>query len=123
LRGEVAARVRAIVRAECQKARVDILPGHSSPEPVHGMLASPPHVTSRRLLQRLQGQSSYRLLAELPHLRQRVWGRHVWARGSCCRSSGNVTDEVIKASMAPQSHESDAVFRMAGEASPSGDPP
>ena len=87
------------------------------------MLASPPHVTSRRLLQRLQGQSSYRLLAELPHLRQRVWGRHVWARGSCCRSSGNVTDEVIKASMAPQSHESDAVFRMAGEASPSGDPP
>src|SRR2546428_12742462 len=30
LRGEVAERVRAIVREECQKARVDILKGHIS---------------------------------------------------------------------------------------------
>ena len=70
------------------------------------MISSPPHVTISRLVQRMTGKSSYRLLAEFPHLRRRFWGRHVWGRGSFCRSSGNVTDEVIKASMAQQSHDS-----------------
>ena len=35
LRGEVAERVRAIVREECQKARVDILKGHISSDHGH----------------------------------------------------------------------------------------
>ena len=87
------------------------------------MISSPPHVTISRLVQRMTGKSSYRLLAEFPHLRRRFWGRHVWGRGSFCRSSGNVTDEVIKASMAQQSHDSDDGFRIEGEASPPGDTP
>jgi REP-associated tyrosine transposase len=95
LRGEVAERVRAIVREACRKSGVDIM----------------------------KGKSSYRLLAEFPQMRKRFWGRHVWARGPFCGSSGNVTDEVIKASMAQQSHDSDDVFRIEGEASPSGDTP
>jgi REP element-mobilizing transposase RayT len=95
LRGEVAERVRAIVREECQKAHVDILQGHISPDHVHVMISIPPHVTISRLIPRLKGKSSYRLLAEFPQMRKRFWGRHVWARGSFCRSSGNVTDEVI----------------------------
>ena len=123
LRGEVAERVRAIVREECQKAGVDILQGHISPAPVHVLLAIPPHVTISRLIQRMKGTSSYRLLGEFPHLRKRLWGRHVWARGYFCRSSGNVTDEVIKAYIAPQSHDRDDVFRIEGEASPTGDTP
>ena len=56
-------------------------------------------------------------------MRKRFWGRHVWARGSFCRSSGNVTDEVITAYMAQQSHDSDEVLRIEGEASPPGDTP
>ena len=122
-RGEVADRVRAIVRDECQKARVDILQGHIAPDHVHVLISIPPHVTISRLIQRMQGKSSYRLLAEFPPMRKRFWGRHVWARGYFCGSSGNVTDEVIKAYMAPQSHDSDDVFRIEGEASPSGDTP
>jgi putative transposase len=35
------------------------------------------------------------LLNEYPHLRKAFWGRHLWARGYFCCSSGNVTDEVI----------------------------
>jgi putative transposase len=123
LRGEVAERGRAIVREECQKSGVDILQGHISPDHVHVMLSIPPHVTISRLVQRMQGKSSYRLLGEVPHLRKQFWGRHVWARGYFCRSSGNVTDAVIKAYIAQQSHESDGVFRIEGEASPSGDTP
>ena len=123
LRGEVAERVRAIVREECQKAGVDILPGHISPDHVPVMISLPPHLTSSRLSQRMQGKRSYRLLAAFPQRRKRFWGRQVGARGYFCRSSGNVTDEGIKAYIAPQSHDSDAVFRIEGEASPSGDTP
>ncbi len=56
-------------------------------------------------------------------MRQRFWGRHVWVRGYWCRSRGQVTDEVIKAYSAQQSHDSDDVFRIEGEASPPGDTP
>src|SRR6266700_2368734 len=75
LRGEVAERVRAIVREECQKARVDILQGHIAPDHVHVMISIPPHITISRLVQRMKGKSSYRLLAEFPHMRKRFWGR------------------------------------------------
>jgi putative transposase len=122
-RGEVAERVRAIVRAECQKAGVDILQGPISPDHGHVMVSLPPHVTISRLSQRMKSKSSYRLLGEFPHMRKRFWGRHVWARGYLCRRSGNVTDEVIKADIAQQSHDSDDVFRIEGEASPPGDTP
>src|SRR5712691_95953 len=81
LRGEVAQRVRALVREECQKAGVDILQGHISPDHGHVMVSIPPQVTISRLIQRMKGKSAYRLLAEFPHLRKRFWGRHVWARG------------------------------------------
>src|SRR4029453_17946064 len=123
LPGEVAERVRAIVREECRNTGFVILQGQSSPDHVHVMISIPPHVTISRLSQRLKGKSSYRLLAEFPHMRKRFWGRHVWARGYFCGSSGNVTDEVIKAYIAQQSHDSDDVFRIEGEASPSGDTP
>jgi REP element-mobilizing transposase RayT len=53
------------------------------------------------------------------------WGRHLWARGYFCCSSGNVTDEVIKAYIENQSHEDDVDFRVEGESEPAkrGRPP
>ena len=54
---------------------------------------------------------------------KRLRGRHFWARGYFCRSSGNVTDEVIKAYIEGQDRNSDDVFRIEGEPSPSGDTP
>ena len=123
LRGEVAERVRALVREECQKAGVAILQGPIAPDHVQVMISIPPHIPLSRLIQRMKGKSSYRLLGEFPQLRKRFWGRHGWARGYFCRSSGNVTDEVLKVSIAHQSHDSDDVFRIEGEASPPGATP
>jgi putative transposase len=71
----------------------------------------------------MKGKSSYRLLAEFPHLQKRFWGWHVWTRGYFCRSSGNVTDDVIKAYIEQQSPDSDDVLRIEGEASSSEDAP
>ena len=123
LRGEVAERVREIVREACRKSREEILRGHISTDHVHIMVSIPPQVTISRLIQRIKGKSSYLLFNEFPALRKRFWGRHFWARGYFCRSSGNVTDEVIKAYIEGQDRNSDDVFRIEGESSPTGDTP
>ena len=121
--GEVATRVRELIRDICAQHEVQIMKGHVAKDHVHLMVSIPPQVTISRLVQRMKGKSSYRLLAEFPHMRKRFWGRHVWARGYFCRRSGHVTDEVIKAYIAQQSHDSDDVFRIEGEPSPPGDTP
>ena len=123
LRGAIAERVRDIVREECRRVKVDILKGHVAVDHVHILVSIPPQVAISRLIQQLKGKSSYRLLAEFAEIRKRCWGRHVWARGYFCRSSGNVTDEIIKAYIEQQSQDSDDVFRVEGEDSPSGESP
>lgn len=119
----IAERVREVVREECRREKVDILQGHISSDHVHVMLSIPPQVTISRLVQRLKGKSAYILLREFPEIRKRYWGRHVWARGYFCRSSGNVTDDVIKAYIANQCHEHDDTFKIEGEASTSVESP
>jgi putative transposase len=77
-------------------------------------------VTISRLVQRVEGKSSHTLLSEYSHLRKASWGRHLWARGYSCCSSGNVTGEVIGQYIENQQHEEDAEFRVEGEDSPKG---
>jgi putative transposase len=120
--GEVGHRVREIVRQACREQDVEILKGHVSKDHVHLFVSIPPQVTISRLVQRLKGRSSYKLLGEFAHLRKTFWGRHLWARGYFCCSSGNVTDEVIKAYIENQDHETDGDFRIEGEAEPKATP-
>ena len=123
LRGEIAERVREIGREACRKSRVEIWRGPIAADHVHLMVSIPPQVTISRLIQRRKGKSSSLLFNAFAPLRNRFWGRHFWARGSFCRSSGKVTDEVIKAYIEGQARNSDEVFRIEGESSPTGDPP
>nr|VFK03322.1 MAG: putative transposase [Candidatus Kentron sp. H]VFK04210.1 MAG: putative transposase [Candidatus Kentron sp. H]VFK04394.1 MAG: putative transposase [Candidatus Kentron sp. H] len=112
LKGEIANRVREIVREECRKKNVDILKGDVSAEHVHIMVSIPPHVAISRLVQHIKGKSAYILLSQFQQPRRQYWGRHMWARGYFCRGSGNVTDEVIKAYIENQKHEVDDNFRI-----------
>ncbi len=82
---------------------------------MHLFVSVPPRVTISRLVQMLKGKSSFKLMQEFPHLAKKFWGRHLWARGYFCVSSGNVTDEVIKEYIENQSHDQDSEFRVEGE--------
>jgi putative transposase len=77
----------------------------------------PPQVTISRLVQKLKGKSSHKLLNEYQQIRKQYWGRHVWARGYFCCSSGNVTDDVIKKYIEQQSHD-DEDFRIEDKGDP-----
>ncbi len=114
LTGEVATRVRDLIREICGQHEVTIMKGHVAKDHVDLFVSIPPQVTISRLIQWLKGKSSYKMLGEFPHLQKQFWGRHFWARGYFCCSSGNVTDEVIAEYIANQSHDRDDDFKVDG---------
>jgi len=114
LTGEVALRVRDLIREICGQHEVTIMKGHVAKDHLHLFVSIPPQVTIRRLIQGLKGKTAYKLLGEVPHLQKQFWGRHLWARGYFCCRSGNVTDEVIAEYMAHQSHDRDDEFKVDG---------
>lgn len=95
VRGEIAERLRDLIREICKARDVEILKGHVSRDHVHVFLSVPPHLSVSQLVQSLKGKTSRKLLMEYKSLSRAFWGRHMWARGYFVASSGNVTDEVI----------------------------
>ena len=114
LQGEVATRVRDLIRDICGQHEVSIMKGHVSKDHVHLLISLPPQVTISRLMQWLKGRTAHHLLAEFPHLKKQFWGRHLWARGYFCCSSGNVTDDVIAKYVADQNIDQDEDFKVDG---------
>jgi putative transposase len=112
--GDIGYRAREILREVCREEEVEIIKGFVSADHVHMMVSIPPQVTVSRLVQRLKGKSSYKLLHEFESRRREYWGRHLWARGYFCCSSGNVTDEVIKAYI-EQQEQGDGSFKVSGD--------
>lgn len=88
--------------------------GHIAPDHIHLFVSIPPSLTVSKLMQQLKGRTSHAMINEFSALRRQYWGRHMWARGYFCCSSGNVTDEVIKQYIA-QEEEADDTFRIEGE--------
>ena len=112
--GEVALRLRELVREICGQHEVKIMKGHVSKDHVPLFVSIPPQVPISRLVQWLKGKTANRLMAEFAHLRKAFWGRHLWARGYFCCSSGNVTDEVIADYIANQNTDADEDFQVDG---------
>ncbi len=95
LRGDIALRLRDLIREICRSLDVEILRGHVRPDHVHLLLDVPPKLAPSRVMQAVKGKSSHHLLRDFRRLRREFWGRHLWARGYFVASSGNVTDEMI----------------------------
>src|SRR5450432_2638820 len=112
LTGEIATRVRDLIRDICGQHEVSIMKRHVSTDHVHLLISLPPQVTISRLMQWLKGRTAHQLLAEFPHLKKQFWGRHLWARGYFCCSSGNVTDDVIAKYIAEQNIDQDEDFKV-----------
>lgn len=93
--GQIAEKVRTIIREICKANEVEIIKGHISKDHVHLFVSVPPYISISSLLQSLKGKSSRKLLATEKELQKQFWGRHLWARGYFVASSGNVTDEVV----------------------------
>ena len=96
LTGEVAVRVRDLIRQIAAEHELEIISGKVARDHVHVFVGYRPNQDVSQIMQWLKGISSRVLLQEFPHLRKRFWGRHFWARGYLAVSSGNITDEMVK---------------------------
>jgi putative transposase len=90
LRGRIAERARDLIREVCQRRDMMIIRGAISPDHVHMLMSSPPHLAPAKLVQYIKGRSSRKLQEEFPELRKRYWGQHLWAQGYFCATVGAV---------------------------------
>lgn len=95
LRGDIAERVRELIRQICKSKEVEVIKGHLSRDHVHIFVSVPPQISVSQLVQSLKGKTSRKIMMEYKSLSRAFWGCHIWARGYFVASSGNVTDEVI----------------------------
>jgi len=96
LKGDVALKVRELVRQTCEAFEIRILSGVVSKDHVHLFVSAPPTMAPSEIMRRIKGRTSSKLFEEFLMLKKRYWGRHFWARGYFCVTSGQVTDEMIK---------------------------
>jgi putative transposase len=98
-------------RQICTDLRVEVLSGVVSKDHVHMLVSMPPHIAVSKLLQKLKGKTSYKLQREFQALRKEYWGQRMWARGYFACSTGNVSDEMIRAYIEKHT-ETDDAFRV-----------
>ena len=96
LTGDVALRVRELVRQTCEIFEIKILQGVVSKDHVHILVSAPPNMAPSESRRRSKGRTSSQLCAEFPMLKKRYGGRHLWGRGSVCATVGQMTEEMIQ---------------------------
>ena len=96
LAGEVAVRVRDLIRQIAMEHELTVLSGKVAREHVHVFVSYRPNQDVSTIVQWLKGISSRVLLQEFPHLRKAFWGKHFWARGDLAVTSGTITDDMVQ---------------------------
>lgn len=94
--GEVAIRVRDVIRQIAMEHELLIVSGKISSDHIHVLISYHPHQRVSQIAQWLKGISSRVLLQEFAHLRRRFWGKHLWARGYLAVSTGTITDKMVR---------------------------
>ena len=95
LQGDIKIRCRSLLIQICEAEDVVILKGVVSKDHVHMHVGYRPSQSISELVRRLKGRSSRKIQQEFPELKKRYWGRHFWAIGFGCWSTGNITDEMV----------------------------
>ena len=95
LKGDIALRLRELVRQTCEAFEIEIKSGVVSNDHVHIMVSAPPHLAPSEIMRRVKGRSAKKLFEEFPVLKKRYWGKHFWARGYFCVTVGQITEEMI----------------------------
>lgn len=96
LKGDLALRVRDLVRQICEHLEIQILRGVACADHIHILASAPPDISSSEIMRRIKGRASIKIFDEFPHIKKRCWGRHFWARRYFCITAGELTKEMIQ---------------------------
>ena len=94
--GDIGFRVRDLVQQICHENQVEVIRGVVGKNHVHVYVSIPPYLSVSKLVQYLKGKTSRKIQQEFPELRKKYWGKHLWAVGYFVRTTGNVTDQMVK---------------------------
>jgi putative transposase len=111
LKGEIALRLRQIIREISKGRKFEIISGNVRANHVHLLVSCPSDLAPSKIAQYLKGKSSYRLQREFRELQKRYWGQHLWARGYFCSTVGAVNEDMIKHYVENQS-ENEGEFKV-----------
>ncbi|MGB1450745.1 MAG: IS200/IS605 family transposase [Marinirhabdus sp.] len=95
LKGDVQKRCRKLLIQICDSEDIVILKGVVSRDHIHMHIEYGPSQDISTMVKKLKGRSSRKLQQEFPELRKKYWGRHFWAIGFGCWSTGNITDKMV----------------------------
>ena len=112
LQGNVAIRLRELLRQGCDAKGLEIVRGSIGRDHVHMLLSCPTTMSPSQIVQYLKGRSSHLLQDEFPELKKRYWGQHMWARGYFCGTVGAVDEETIKHYVENQGNEEEKNFTI-----------
>ena len=105
--GDVAERMRELVRQTCEAFEIRIVRGVVSKDHVHILVSSPPELAPSEIMRRIKGRTASKLFKEFSHLKKRYWGRHFWARGYFCATVGAVDEQTVMAYLESQKWDQD----------------
>jgi putative transposase len=74
LSGDVAVRVRELVRQTCDLFEIQILQGVVSTDHVYILVSSPPTMAPSEIMRRIKGRTSSKLFEEFPNLKKTLLG-------------------------------------------------
>ena len=94
--GDIALKVRELIRQTCEAFEIAIISGVVSKDHIHIFVSAPPTMAPSEIMRRIKGRTASKLFQEFPKIKKRYWGKHFWARGYFCATSGQVTDEMIQ---------------------------
>ena len=116
LKGNVALRLRELLRQGCEARGIQIMEGAIGTDHVHMMLSCTPKLSPSQIMQYLKGRASRLLQEEFPELKKKYWGQHMWSRGYFCGSVGAVDKKTIEEYIRNQGKEEDMEnFRIVEE--------
>lgn len=77
LTGDVAVRLRELVRQSCTMMDIEIIRGVVSNDHLHILISAPPQTHDpATIMRRIKGRRSSKLFQEFPHSKKRYWGSH-----------------------------------------------
>jgi len=94
--GDIALRIRELVRQVCERLEIRFLRGVVSKDHVHIVVSAPPEIAPSEIMRRIKGQTSVRIFEKYPTIKKGYWERHFRARGYFCVTAGELTKEMIQ---------------------------
>lgn len=76
LKGDLALRVRELVRQTCERFEILILRGVVHKDHVHILVSAPTNISLSEIMRMVKGRTSRKIFEEFPKVKKRYWGRH-----------------------------------------------